>query len=142
MWLAGLDWWIATGVLVVLELLTGTFYLLMIACGTAAGGIVHLLGAGTDSAMVVAALVALAGVAIVKRSRLSPRRREARANRDVNLDIGEILEVPAWHDRRARVKYRGAEWDVELMPGQSETARWYQIRELSGNRLLVGAKSE
>lgn len=142
MWQAGLDWWIVTGVLVVLELLTGTFYLLMIACGTAAGGIAHLLGANTDIAMAVAALVALAGVGCVKRSRLAPRRREARGNRDVNLDIGETLEVTAWQARRARVMYRGAQWDVELMPGQSETARWYQIRELSGNRLLVGAKSE
>jgi len=142
MWQVGLDWWIATGVLVVLELLTGTFYLLMIACGTLAGGIAHAVGVPPSWDMLIAAVVALVGVAVVKRSGLSVRRRDARANPDVNQDIGETLEVTAWHERRARVMYRGAQWDVELLPGQSESARWYQIRELSGNRLLVGAKSE
>lgn len=34
-----LFWWIGVGVLVVAELLTGTFYLLMIALGFLAGGL-------------------------------------------------------------------------------------------------------
>jgi len=38
-------WWIGAGVLVVAELLTGTFYLLMIALGFLAGALVHLAGA-------------------------------------------------------------------------------------------------
>lgn len=143
MWQAGgVDWWIVTGVLVILELLSGTFYLLMIACGTAAGGLAHWAGLEPAWQFLGAALVALAGVGIVRRSRFGAGRRSARGNRDVNLDIGETLEVLQWQDRRARVMYRGAQWDVELLPGQSETAQWYQIHELAGNRLLVNAKAD
>lgn len=39
-----LFWWVAVGVLVVAELLTGTFYLLMIALGFLAGGLLQLAG--------------------------------------------------------------------------------------------------
>ena len=42
----GLFWWIGAGALVLLELMSGTFYLLMIALGFIAGGIAHLFGAG------------------------------------------------------------------------------------------------
>jgi len=140
MWHAGLDWWVATGLLVIMELLTGTFYLLVISVGTAAGGLAHLSGLALEWQFLIAALIALAGVWIVRRSRFGRGRRSARGNRDVNLDIGETLEVHEWHDGRARVMYRGAQWDVELLPGQSETAQWYVIHELSGNRLLLNAK--
>jgi membrane protein implicated in regulation of membrane protease activity len=138
---AALYWWVATGALVVLELLSGTFYLLVIACATAAGGIAHLVGLNSDWTVLIAALVALLGFAVVRRSRLPVPRRDPQTDRDVNLDIGQTLEVTEWRDGRARVNYRGAFWDVELLPGQSEAARWYQIRELSGNILRVGAKS-
>lgn len=140
MWHAGLDWWVATGILVIMELLTGTFYLLVIAIGFAAGGVAHLGGLAPEWQFLIAALVALAGVLIVRRSRFGALKRSVRGNRDVNLDIGETVEVREWQDGRARVMYRGALWDVELLPGQSETAQWYEIRELSGSRLLVDAK--
>ncbi|TNF61541.1 MAG: NfeD family protein, partial [Burkholderiales bacterium] len=37
-------WWLMTGAAVVLELLTGTFYLLMLAIGLAAGAVAAHLG--------------------------------------------------------------------------------------------------
>jgi hypothetical protein len=37
-------WWLATGALVVLELTSGTFYLLMLALGAAAGALAAHLG--------------------------------------------------------------------------------------------------
>jgi membrane protein implicated in regulation of membrane protease activity len=140
MWQAGLDWWVATGVLVVLELLTGTFYLLMIAFGMAAGGLAHWGGLELPWQFLIAALVALAGLYIVRRTRLGGGRRSVRGNRDVNLDIGALLEVEQWKEGRARVMYRGAQWDVVLMPGQSEQARWYEIHEFDGNSLILKAK--
>jgi len=39
-------WWIATGVLIAVELATGTFYLLMLAVGAAAGAMAAHLGLG------------------------------------------------------------------------------------------------
>jgi membrane protein implicated in regulation of membrane protease activity len=139
----GLFWWIGAGALIVLELLTGTFYLLMIALGLIAGGLAHVFGASVDAQFALAALVALAAVVALRRSRLGRiQRRDASGNPDVNLDIGATLAVEQWHDRRARTQYRGAEWEVELAPGEREDARFYEITALRGNCLIVAAKRQ
>lgn len=135
-------WWIGAGVLVVAELLTGTFYLLMIALGFVAGALAHIGGASPAAQFMWAALVALAAVVALRRSRFGRRRqrRDASANPDVNPDVGATLEVPAWREGRARVPYRGAAWDVELAPGEREDARFYEIAAVRGNRLIVAEK--
>jgi membrane protein implicated in regulation of membrane protease activity len=139
--LSGLIWWIAAGVLIVTELFTGTFYLLMIALGLLAGGIAFAVGLALHVQLGVAALVALVAVVLLRRSRFgSWKRRDASRDTAVNLDIGATVEVAQWHDRRARAMYRGAEWDVELAPGESEGARLYCITALEGSRLVVAAK--
>lgn len=135
-------WWVGAGALIVAELLTGTFYLLMIALGFIAGAIAHWVGASAAEQYLAAALVALAAVIVLRRSRFGRRkaRRDASTNPDVNPDIGGTLEVHAWHDGRARVPYRGAEWDVELAPGASADARVYEIAAVRANRLIVVEK--
>jgi membrane protein implicated in regulation of membrane protease activity len=140
---SGLIWWVGTGALLVAELLTGTFYLLMIALGCAAAGLAYTVGLAGAEQLAIGAAVALAAVVVLRRTRFGRRaRRSAVGNRDVNLDIGEILQVAAWHERRARAMYRGAEWDVELVAGESEVAGWYRIREIQGSRLIVVAKRD
>lgn len=134
-------WWIGAGALIVAELLTGTFYLLMIALGFLAGALVKLNGASLAAQCVWAALVALAAVVVLRRSRFGHRqRRDASTNPDVVLDVGAPVEVGAWRDRRARVPYRGAEWDVELAPGEREDAREYEIAAVRANRLVLVAR--
>ena len=115
-------WWIAAGVLVAAELATGTFYLLMLALGCVAGAAAAYLGFGANLQLVAAAL--LGGGATyawhLKRSR-QPRAAPAESNHDVNLDIGQTVQVTAWQaDGSARVQYRGAQWSVRL--AQSGTA--------------------
>ncbi|WP_233881433.1 NfeD family protein [Paraburkholderia flagellata] len=140
----GLFWWIAAGVLIVAELMTGTFYLLMIALGFLAGALSYELGAPLDVQLIVAAVVGLAAVITLRRSRFGRRRRMTDASTDpgVNLDIGATLAVAAWHDRRARTMYRGAEWDAELAPGEPEDAPLYEIKAVRGSCLIVAAKHE
>jgi membrane protein implicated in regulation of membrane protease activity len=136
----GLFWWIGAGVLIVLELMSGTFYLLMIALGFIAAAFARIAGANADVQFGVAALVALAAVLLLRRSGFGRRiRKSAERNPDVNLDIGQTLAVTGWRDRRARVNYRGAAWDVELAPGEPEDARVYEISSLDGSRLVVVA---
>jgi membrane protein implicated in regulation of membrane protease activity len=136
----GLFWWIGAGVLIVLELMSGTFYLLMIALGFVAAALARLSGANADVQFALAALVALAAVLLLRRSRFGRRPRKAAAdNPDVNLDIGQTLAVTGWRDRRARANYRGAAWDIELAPGEPEDARVYEISALDGSRLIVVA---
>jgi membrane protein implicated in regulation of membrane protease activity len=139
----GLFWWLGAGVLVVLELFSGTFYMLMVALGFVAAGIAHWAGIGLDPQLAIAAGVAAAAVFLLRRSRFGRRvRKDASRNPDVNLDIGATLTVPDWHDRRARASYRGADWDVELAPGEPEDARLYEITALRGSCLIVAAKKQ
>ena len=139
----GLFWWIGAGVLVVLELTSGTFYLLMIALGCVAAAIAQLAGVAADLQFAIAAVVALAAVLLLKRSRFGRRtRKEASKNPDVNLDIGQTLSVPAWQERRARADYRGAAWDVELAAGEPEDAQLYEIAEMRGSCLVVVASRQ
>ncbi len=129
-----MSWFLAAGVLVILELFVGTFYLLMVAAGILAGGIAAAAGAPISVQTLVAALVGIVATLLLRR-----RSKKASAARDpnVSLDIGQSITVNEWHDGRARVMYRGALWDVDLAPGGNPAAGQYTIREIRGSRLIV-----
>ncbi|VWC24472.1 NfeD family protein [Burkholderia latens] len=136
-----LFWWVGVGVLVVAELLTGTFYLLMIALGFLAGGLLQLAGVAPHVQIGAAAAVAIVAMIVLRRSGLGRKqKRDTSTNPDVNLDIGATVTVDAWHDGHARVQYRGADWDVELATGERVDARVYQVSAVRGNSLVVVAK--
>ncbi|NYE59881.1 membrane protein implicated in regulation of membrane protease activity [Duganella sp. 1224] len=134
-------WLAAAGVTVILELFSGTFYLLMIAIGLAAGSGAALLGLGEALQWLIAAVVGVGATVALRRSRYGQLQQRVQAERDpnVNLDIGQTIHVPAWQDGAARVMYRGALWDVELAPGSSSAPGQYTIREVRGSRLIVAA---
>ena len=132
-------WWLLAGVLVALELATGTFYLLMLAVGMAAGALAAHAGLPVTGQLVVSALVGLALVAgwyLIKRRK--PGDPSARAERSVNLDVGETLQIQQWQDdRTASVRYRGAPWTAQLREGLPPEPGVYRVTELQGNRLVV-----
>ncbi|MBA5607456.1 NfeD family protein [Duganella sp. FT3S] len=131
-------WLVAAGATAILELFTGTFYLLMIAIGLATGALAALAGAGTPAQTMVAALVGLVATAVLRRSKFGrPTRSDTARDPNVNLDIGQTVNVAQWKDGTARVMYRGAQWDVELAPGAHATPGQYTIREVRGSRLIV-----
>jgi membrane protein implicated in regulation of membrane protease activity len=135
-------WLAAAGVTVIFELFTGTFYLLMIAIGLGAGVLVALLGFGLATQTLTAAVIGVAATVLLRRSRfgkLVAARSDAGRDPNVNLDIGQTVNVPAWQDGAARVMYRGALWDVELQPGATPAPGQYTIREVRGSRLIVAA---
>lgn len=136
-------WWVLAGLLVVAELLTGTFYLLMLALGSAAGAISAHLGLSGSPQMVVAALVGGATTAIwhFKRAR-APRSAPSESNRDVNIDIGQTVQVEAWNEQRlARVPYRGSSWEVRHVGPGEPAAGEHVIVAVQGNRLDVAPPS-
>jgi membrane protein implicated in regulation of membrane protease activity len=135
-----MGWLAAAGVLVILELFTGTFYLLMIAIGLAVGGVVALAGAGLPAQAIVGGVVGVLATRLLHRSRFGrghAGRGDATRDRNVNLDIGERVTVPAWDNGRARVMYRGALWDVELGQGATARAGDFRIVEVQGSRLVL-----
>jgi len=132
-------WWLLGGALVALELLTGTFYLLLLGLGAAAGALAAHAGGGLAAQIIVAALVALAAVAFwTWHRRRRPGDPSARAQRSVNLDIGETVQVDAWtEDGTAQVRYRGAQWTAIRPGGAPAHTGPHRVVELVGNRLLV-----
>jgi membrane protein implicated in regulation of membrane protease activity len=128
-------WLALAGVLVILEMFSGTFYLLMIALGMVAGATAAWLSLAAELQVLLAALVGAAATAALRRRR--PRKSDAARDPNINLDIGQNLHVAHWHDGTARVMYRGALWDVELGGGAIPEAGDFRIVEVQGNRLIV-----
>lgn len=132
-------WWLLTGAAVAVELVTGTFYLLMLAIGMAGAAFGAHLGASLTTQFVVAALVGGGAVAVwhLKKSR-SPGELRAEINPNVNLDIGETITISGWNvDGTADVQYRGARWTAIHRAGVSPSTGVHRVAEMVGNRLLV-----
>ncbi len=132
-------WWLLTGALVAVELFLGSFYLLMLAIGSAAAALAAHAGVSAVGQYTTAAVIGSA--AVVLWYRIKKRRHDdpsVRSLRSVNLDVGETIHVDVWNtDGTASVKYRGAQWTAILAPHQSAQAGLHRVCELQGNRLVL-----
>lgn len=131
-----LVWLIAGFVLVISELMTGTFYLLVLGVAAlVASGVAYAGGALVWQA-IVAGVVAVAGVVWVHRYKqaISPKRMQG-------LDFGQPAAFDSWVNKsagHARVKYRDALWDAQL-PGDiaGEPGEILYVVSADGNTLKV-----
>ncbi len=131
-------WLVLAGLLVVFELFTGTFYVLMIAIGMAFGAATAALGFGLPLQILVAAVVGVLATGVLHRSRFGrPLRQDAARDPNVNIDIGQTVHVERWSDDKARAMYRGAQWDIDLGPGAIAGSGTFKIVEIRGSRLVV-----
>lgn len=132
-------WWLAAGILVAAELTTGTFYLLMLALGLAAGAVAAHLGLAATPQVVIAALVG--GGAVLAWHFWRPRSAASQAagsNPDVNLDVGETVQVESWlPDGSAHIKYRGAQWQAVSRDGSPRATGAHRIVEVRGSQLVL-----
>ena len=133
-------WWWAIGgsALVIAELITGTFYLLVIGIAAFAGAAAAYLHYSFWIQAVVAAAIAIAGVTLVTRFRHAQGTTPS-----VALDVGQSVVLDSWvneHDRIARVRYRNAVWDARVLDEQGAAAgRTLYITHVDGNTLHVSA---
>ena len=133
-------WWVLAAGAVAVELMTGTFFLLMLATGLAAGAIAAYLGLAVIGQMLVAAAVGGGAVAAWHWHRSKrPRPLSASANPDVHLDIGESVHVLRWNaDGTASVHFRGAQWTaVAADPADAACGGNFRIKAMLGNRLVI-----
>jgi len=138
-WSASTWWWIAAGVLVAGELMTGTFYVLMLAVGCVFGALAGYASTSFFAQVVVAVVVGGAAVLAWDRKRKrGPARVSAAANRDINLDIGEQVQVDGWNaDGTARVPYRGSAWNVRYIGDGPAVPGIHVIAEVRHNELAL-----
>ncbi len=132
-------WWLIAGALVAAELVTGTFYLLMLAIGVASAALAAQAGFTLTSQMVCAAVVGSGAVGLWHVARMRKGKPlDAQADPNVSLDIGGTVEVNQWQaDGTAKVQYRGAQWTAMHRPGILPSTGPHRVTELVGSRLLV-----
>jgi membrane protein implicated in regulation of membrane protease activity len=140
-------WWLLAGALIVVELATGTFYLLMMAVGVAAAAIAAHLGISAAVQIATAAVVGGGAVALWHWRRLQqPKPLHTSRNPDTLIDIGQTVHVEHWlADGTATVKYRGANWTAILpasalnesdAAGSREIGN-FRITAVQGSRLVL-----
>ena len=126
-------WWLVTGALVAAELMTGTFYLLMLAIGAVAAALVAHTGTGLTAQLVMAAIVGGLAVVLWRQKSL---RQEAQVPTELHLDIGETVQVDGWDAQgTAQVKHRGAVDDADADRGDRIDERFRQQTDRT-NRCL------
>ncbi len=128
-------WLIVAGVLIITELLTGTFYLLMLSLGAAAAALTAFADGSLAWQSVTAAIVG-GGAAVLWHIK-KPLNNDAQDS-NVHLDIGETVTVEAWDAQgHTQVKYRGTQWMAVCAAGHTPELGAHRICEMQGNRLVL-----
>lgn len=131
-------WWLLAGAAVAVELLTGTFYLLMLGIGMAAGALAAHLGLAPGGQIGVAAVVSIATVGgwHFLRPRWAGGRGEAGENLD--FDAGEQVVVDAWAaDNTCTVRYRGTIWTAVPADASALGTGVHRVQRVDGSRLVL-----
>lgn len=133
---AYLVWIIAGFILIIAELLTGTFYLLMLgiaAIGTAA---IAAADAGFPLQAFTATVLAIASCWLVHNYRIRNSQQQMQP-----VDFGQPVMFENWLDesnRIARVRYRNAPWEATVEPGvQVVEGSTLYISSCHGSTLMV-----
>jgi membrane protein implicated in regulation of membrane protease activity len=131
-----LTWAIVGLVLVITELLTGTFYLLMLGIAAFGAALAAWLGVEFGTQAIVFLVVAAIGCygVHVYRARNS-------AQQMAPIDAGMPASFESWIDagaRLARVRYRGASWDARVEGADAvEPGATLVVLAADGNTLKV-----
>jgi membrane protein implicated in regulation of membrane protease activity len=130
--------WAVTGiVLIIVEMLIGTFYLLVLGIAALAAAAVAYLGQSFWVQAVTGAAVVVVGVILLKRFRGAIQPASAQG-----LDIGQTVTLDGWisePDGLARVQYRNAQWEAQVTGDRTPGGKVFYIHAVDGNTLHVSA---
>jgi len=136
-----LIWAILGLTLVIVELLSGTFYLLVLGIAAFGAALAAWLGQGFGVQAMVAAVIAAAGCYGVHVYRAKNVKGQM-----AQVDAGQPASFENWVDqgaRLARVRYRGASWDA-LVDGEENAVpapgSLLYVVSTSGNTLKVTSR--
>ena len=135
-----LAWLLAGLLLVVVELVTGTFYLLILGIAAGIGSLIAFLDQPFWMQALIAAIAAVVGGFLVYRYHSAAN---ASSPKDSANDIGQTVTIESWvsePQRLARVRYRGTIWDAEVLGNDriEADARLYVVA-MEGSRLKVSS---
>ncbi len=129
-------WLVLAGILLVSEILTGTFYLIMVAIGALLAAVAAYFGYPTELQIVAASVFAVIASFILQHVRRK-RLHQSQANTANKLDVGNLIEVSTWNEHgHAKVMYRGAYWQAECID-PNPVPGLFQVADMQGNTLLL-----
>ena len=127
-------WFILALVLLGVEMMSGTFYMLVLSIAVGLGGVAAWAGLATVWQITLAGVSAIIGTLILRRSKVT---RTADASKD-SFDIGQTVRVVSWNeDGSLRVFYRGAEWDAEPASTDVQRNGVFYIKTVQGSKLIL-----
>jgi len=130
--------WAVTGImLIIIEMLTSTFYLLVLGIAALVAAAAAWLGYSFWVQAVIIVAVAVAGVILVKRY-----RGKIQTPPGQGFDIGQIVMLDSWiseADGLARVNYRNAQWEARVTGERIPDGKVFYIHAVDGNTLHVSA---
>lgn len=140
---AWLFWLLVSGSLIIAEMFTLSFYLLLagigalVACGLAATGFNDV------TQVLAAALVTLLGWFMLQKYKPQNAHPDHRTNPDLNMDIGATVRIASVApDGKLSVMLRGARWDAQIEDGSApDTTKDYTISKIDGSTLILKQKS-
>jgi membrane protein implicated in regulation of membrane protease activity len=133
--------WLLIGLmLVVIELMTGTFYLLILGIAAGIGSLIAFLDQPFWMQALIAAIAAVVGGVLVYRYHSAAN---ASSPKDSANDIGQTVTIESWVNepkRLARVRYRGTVWDAEVLgDDRIEPDTLLYVVAMEGSRVKVSS---
>ena len=133
--------WLLIGLmLVVIELMTGTFYLLILGVAAGIGSLIAFLDQPFWMQALSAAIAAVIGGVLVYRYHSAAN---ASSPKDSANDIGQTVTIESWvsePQRLARVHYRGTVWDAQVMGSDRiEPNAVLYVVAMEGSRVKVSS---
>lgn len=131
-------WWAVAGMgLIIVELVTGTFFLLILGLAAFGGALAAYLNMSFGVQVGVFAVLAAAGMFMVSQYRSGSKKGGMRS-----LDYGHPVELDSWEDEAhgiAKVRYRNATWDAKVAGPHAPGAATFYITSVDGNTLHVSS---
>lgn len=127
-------WWILGFALIIGEMATGTFYLLILGASALLTGCVAWFGIGEELQWLVASVIAVLGSIGINRYRA---KHPQTSNPTQNLDIGQRVTLVSQHEGQLRVRYRGTEWQAVLEHPLEVIPETLYIKASHGNVFTV-----
>ncbi len=133
-------WWAVVGIgLIIVEMMTGTFILMILGLSAFAGAAMAWFGFSFEIQAVAA--VALAAIGMIVSSTLKKKQTPKEKNAE-SLDVGHTVIVESWvseADGIAKVRYRNATWDAKVIGAHTPGATVFYICTTDGNTLHISS---
>ncbi len=131
-----IGWFLLAFALLGLEMLSGTFYMVVFSIAAATAGIAAYFHFSITVQLIAATLVGIVGIRVLRTWKNANSLADPTATR--NPDIGQSVQVESWReDGSLRVQHRGSQWDAELDSPDTPRDVPLYIKDLRGSVLIL-----